>query len=167
MVHSTRISRTRTSDFPLTTCLPIFIRRANFTISSALCRLPAACIVSPRSAEEVATALKIVVKYRTKFAIRSGGRNYIPGFASINETGVLISLSELNSIILSEDKTAVRVGPGNRWDVVYKALAPEGLTVVGGRVGPVGVGGLVLGGNQVLPCQLGVSPEANNRHKVV
>lgn len=105
--------------------------------------------MNPRSADEVATALKILVKHQTKFAIRSGGHNYIPGFASINETGVLISLSELNSILPSNDKETVHVGPGNRWDAVYKALAPQGLTVIGGRVGPVGVGGLILGGNRV------------------
>ncbi|KAI0391988.1 hypothetical protein F5Y17DRAFT_382399 [Xylariaceae sp. FL0594] len=113
---------------------------------STLCRLPAACIVQPKSADEVATALRVLIEGHTKFAIRSGGHNYVPGFASINETGALISLSALKSIDLSEDKKTVRVGPGNKWIEVYKALTPQGLTVVGGRVGPVGVGGLILGG---------------------
>ncbi|KAI1659729.1 FAD-binding domain-containing protein [Daldinia decipiens] len=112
---------------------------------SAACRLPAACIVSPKNAQEVSMAVKILSQNGAKFAIRSGGHNYIPGFASVDE-GVLISLSSLNSTELSEDKTTAKIGPGNRWQAVYEALVPEGLVVVGGRVGPVGVGGLMLGG---------------------
>ncbi|KAI8957882.1 FAD-binding domain-containing protein [Daldinia sp. FL1419] len=113
---------------------------------SAACRLPAACIVSPKNAQEVSTVIKILSKTGTRFSVRSGGHNYIPGFASVGEEGVLISLSNLNSTELSEDKKTARIGPGNRWQVVYETLVPEGLAVVGGRVGPVGVGGLMLGG---------------------
>ncbi|KAI1408776.1 FAD-binding domain-containing protein [Hypoxylon sp. FL1857] len=113
---------------------------------SAACRLPAACIVNPRSTQEVSTVIKILSQTGTKFAVRSGGHNYIPGFASVDEGGVLISLSNLNSTVLSEDKKTAKIGPGNRWQAVYETLVPQGLTVVGGRVGPVGVGGLMLGG---------------------
>ncbi|KAI0842274.1 FAD-binding domain-containing protein [Hypoxylon sp. FL0890] len=113
---------------------------------SAACRLPAACIVSPRNAQEVSTVIKILSQTGTKFAVRSGGHNYNPGFASVDEDGVLISLSSLNSTVLSEDKKTANIGPGSRWQAVYEALIPQGLTVLGGRVGPVGVGGLMLGG---------------------
>ncbi|KAI0147995.1 FAD-binding domain-containing protein [Hypoxylon sp. NC0597] len=113
---------------------------------SAACRLPAACIVNPKNAQEVSTIIKILSETGTKFAIRSGGHNYIPGFANVDESGVLVSLSNLNSTVLSDDKKTAKIGPGNRWQAVYEALVPQGLTVVGGRVGPVGVGGLVLGG---------------------
>ncbi|KAI0483182.1 hypothetical protein GGR56DRAFT_663748 [Xylariaceae sp. FL0804] len=113
---------------------------------SAACRLPAACIVNPSSAEEVSSAMKILVQQQTTFAVRSGGHNYIPGFASVNDTGVLISLSDLDSVELAEDQTSVNVGPGSRWEDVYEAIVPEGLIAVGGRVGPVGIGGLMLGG---------------------
>ncbi|KAI1476913.1 FAD-binding domain-containing protein [Daldinia eschscholtzii] len=113
---------------------------------SAACRLSAACIVSPKNAQEVSTAINILSEAGTKFAVRSGGHNYIPGFGSIDEGGVLISLSSLNSTELSEDKKTAKIGPGSRWQAVYEALVPEGLVVIGGRVGPVGVGGLMLGG---------------------
>lgn len=116
------------------------------TSSSAACRLPAACIVNPKNAQEVSTVVKILSQTGTKFAVRSGGHNYIPGFASIDEGGVLISLSKLNSTELSGDKKTANIGPGNRWQAVYETLVPEGLIVIGGRVGPVGVGGLMLGG---------------------
>lgn len=38
------------------------------------------------------------------------------------------------------------VGPGATWDLVYGKLDPLGLSVAGGRVSGVGVGGLTLGG---------------------
>jgi FAD/FMN-containing dehydrogenase len=96
-----------------------------------------------------------LAKHETKFAVRSGGRNYIPGFASVNESGVLVSLSQLDSITLSEDQTAIQVGSGARWQAVYEALAPNGLMAMGAREGFVGVGGLILGGKppSVLPIQ--------------
>ncbi|KAI3329235.1 FAD-binding domain-containing protein [Xylariaceae sp. AK1471] len=114
--------------------------------SSAACRLPAACIVNPGNAQEVAMAVEILSKHETKFAVRSGGHNYIPGFASVNESGVLVSLSQLDSITLSEDQKAIEVGSGARWQAVYEALAPKGLMAIGAREGFVGVGGLILGG---------------------
>lgn len=40
----------------------------------------------------------------------------------------------------------VRVGPGNDWQDIHQALEGTGTTVVGGRIGEVGVGGYVLGG---------------------
>ncbi|KAI1105494.1 FAD-binding domain-containing protein [Jackrogersella minutella] len=113
---------------------------------SAACRLPAACIVNPKSAQEVSEVVKILSQTETKFAVRSGGHNYIPGFGSVNETGVLISLSNLNTTELSADTKSAKIGPGNRWQAVYETLIPQGVTVVGGRVGAVGVGGLMLGG---------------------
>lgn len=94
--------------------------------------------------------MKLLVESGTKFAIRSGGHNYIPGFGSIDEEGILVSLEALNSTVLSGDKKTAKIGPGNRWQDVYDVLVPEGLIVVGGRVGPVGVGGLMLGGRSTL-----------------
>ncbi|KAI1645450.1 FAD-binding domain-containing protein [Daldinia loculata] len=134
---------------------------------SAACRLPAACIVSPKNAQEVSTVVKILSQNGAKFAIRSGGHNYIPGFASVDE-GVLISLSSLNSTELSEDKKTAKIGPGNRWQAVYEALVPEGLVVVGGRVGPVGVGGLMLGGGlSYLATQRGLAFDNVKSYEVV
>ncbi|KAI0144273.1 FAD-binding domain-containing protein [Xylariaceae sp. FL1272] len=113
---------------------------------SAICRLPAACVINPDSTEQVATAIQIIAKHGAEFAVRSGGHNYNPGFASINETGVLISLSQLDTIELSGDLSSVKVGSGNRWQAIYDSLVPKSVMPIGGRVGPVGVGGLMLGG---------------------
>jgi hypothetical protein len=52
----------------------------------------------------------------------------------------------LREVTLSADKQSARVGAGNRWSDVYSRLDPYNVTVVGGRVASVGVGGLLLGG---------------------
>ena len=38
------------------------------------------------------------------------------------------------------------LGPGGRWGDVYATLDPYEVSVVGGRIPHVGVGGLILGG---------------------
>jgi FAD/FMN-containing dehydrogenase len=60
--------------------------------------------------------------------------------------GITIDLRYLNGIELSEDQETASIGPGNKWGDVYEVLEPKGLTVVGGRVSHVGVGGFMLGG---------------------
>jgi FAD/FMN-containing dehydrogenase len=70
----------------------------------------------------------------------------IPGYNGIDSSGVLLSSSNLTTLSLSTDKSIVSVGPGNRWRDVYAYLKPSGLAAVGGRVGHVGVPGLLLGG---------------------
>jgi FAD/FMN-containing dehydrogenase len=52
----------------------------------------------------------------------------------------------LKGIALSEDSQSVTVSVGETWTTLYEELEKHGLTTAGGRVGRVGVGGLVLGG---------------------
>ncbi|KAI1333155.1 FAD-binding domain-containing protein [Xylariaceae sp. FL0255] len=130
--------------------------------------MPAGCIINPNSTEQVAMAIQILNRFQTKFAVRSGGHNYNPGFAGIGGSGVLISLSELNTIQPSQDLSSVTVGPGNKWEDVYGALVPLGVEVVGGRVGPVGVGGLILsGGLSYLPSRNGLALDNVKSFEVV
>lgn len=77
--------------------------------------------------------------------MKSGGHAAFPG-ASNTQDGITIDLQLLNELTVSDDKTITRVGPGNRWVDVYEHLTPLGLSVVGGRVAEIGVGGLILGG---------------------
>lgn len=70
----------------------------------------------------------------------------IPGYNGIDSTGILLSASNLTALALSSDKSLLSVGPGNRWGDVYSYLQPSNLAAVGGRVGHVGVPGLLLGG---------------------
>ncbi|KAK2782714.1 hypothetical protein FQN53_009639 [Emmonsiellopsis sp. PD_33] len=104
-----------------------------------------ACVFVPTCATQVAGAVKILAHSDSKFAVRGGGHMPIPGYAN-TDGGVLIGFTKLNEIKLSADKATVSVGPGQRWGDVYKSLEPEGLVVLGGRVGLVGVPGLLLGG---------------------
>jgi FAD/FMN-containing dehydrogenase len=110
------------------------------------CWLPAACFLRVESSLDVAVALKLVTLLKSKFAVRGGGHNANPGFSSVDASGLLIDTGALNSINLSKDKKTASLGPGATWDQVYEKLEKEQLTVAGGRVKDVGVGGLLLGG---------------------
>lgn len=102
------------------------------------------CILNPNSTEEVAQIVDVLRGTNDTFAIKSGGHNPNNYFASV-QGGPLISTKNLNEVVLDTDAETVRVGPGNRWDDVTSALDGSGYTVVGGRIGNVGVGGYLLG----------------------
>lgn len=108
------------------------------------------CFVRPTSAEDVSKTVKVLAQaynldQSQKFAFKSGGHTSWAGAANI-EDGVTIDLGSLNATILSRDRRTAAIGPGATWGQVYKALDPYGLSVTGGRVAAVGVGGLTLGG---------------------
>lgn len=113
---------------------------------SSACWLPAACILKPQSALDVALALRIVTTLQAAFAVRGAGHNANSGFSSIGQEGILIDLGAMNQLTLNDDKSVVSIGPGNTWDVVYGTLGKFNLTAAGGRAAGVGVGGLLLGG---------------------
>ncbi|ORY08724.1 FAD binding domain-containing protein [Clohesyomyces aquaticus] len=122
--------------------------------------LKPACILYPSSAEEVAAILKVLGKNNETFVLKSGGHNPNQHFASI-DGGPLISTKNLNEVVFDREVMTVRVGPGNRWEDVHKALQGTNVTVVGGRIGNVGVGGYILGGGlSFLSAQYGWA--ANN-----
>lgn len=90
--------------------------------------------------------LRAIVEAEVPFAIKGGGHATIAGASNINGTGVTLDLSFLADISLSKDKQTVVIGSGSKWSDVYAFLEPYGLSVPGGRVGVVGVGGFLLGG---------------------
>ena len=67
------------------------------------------------------------------------------GAANIQD-GVTIDLGLMNDVTVSRDKAIASVGSGARWQDVYLKLDAMNLSVAGGRVYDVGVGGLLLGG---------------------
>lgn len=107
--------------------------------------LTPACRVEPASAEEVSFILQTVVEAKCHFAIKSGGHARAAGFSN-SEGGVTVDLVRMANVEVSSNKKSVNVGAGARWLDVYTALEEQGLSVVGGRVADVGVGGLTLGG---------------------
>ncbi|KAK3935416.1 hypothetical protein QBC46DRAFT_462088 [Diplogelasinospora grovesii] len=102
------------------------------------------CIALPQSTTDVQKLVSVLTKNNVPFAIRSGGHSPNPFDANI-DTGVLVSLDSLNQISYDATSQLATIGPGARWDAVYTALDAYDVTVVGGRVMDVGVGGLTLG----------------------
>ena len=88
--------------------------------------------------------MKIIGTNRVPFAIKSGGHTLNPGFSST--PGVHIAMKRCNKTIYHPNNQTVDVGPGLIWDDVYQALEPYNVSVLGGRVSGVGVGGFSLGG---------------------
>ncbi|KAJ5296228.1 uncharacterized protein N7443_007121 [Penicillium atrosanguineum] len=90
------------------------------------------CRFSPESALDVSFAVLTLQVAQCEFAVKSGG--------------MTIDLANLNEITVRSDRAQTAVGAGNVWYDVYTTLQPMGLTVIGGRVSAIGVGGLTLGG---------------------
>ncbi|KAF9510991.1 hypothetical protein BS47DRAFT_1299511 [Hydnum rufescens UP504] len=103
-----------------------------------------ACSVEPGTVEDVSKILKIIGRTSTPFAVKSGGHATNQGFSST--PGVHIALSRLNTVAYHQDSNTATIGAGLTWDRVYAELEPYGVTVPGGRISGVGVGGFTLGG---------------------
>lgn len=113
--------------------------------SQACTNMRPKCIVAPESAEQVAEVIAALHETNDFFAVKSGGHMPNNGFASI-DGGVLLSTKNLDQAVYdSYDKTVV-AGPGLKWQELQEAISNTGRTVVGGRMGDVGVGGYLLGG---------------------
>ncbi|KAI1127655.1 hypothetical protein F5Y10DRAFT_292692 [Nemania abortiva] len=113
---------------------------------SSACWFEPRCIIQPTTTHDVSRAMVIITYFGTKFTIRSGGHNPNPGFAGIGGEGVLIDMSRMTNISLSQDGSVASIGPGNRFGAVDEALNTLGKTVHAGRIDWVGVGGYFLGG---------------------
>jgi FAD/FMN-containing dehydrogenase len=112
--------------------------------------LKPAFIAQPTSTAEVSNVLKalgpLLEQHRVSIAVRGTGHTPFAGSANVAD-GVTVDLRGLKGITLSEDKSSVDIGVGENWGSVYNELEKHGLTTAGGRVGRVGVSGLVLGGS--------------------
>lgn len=104
------------------------------------------CIVQPSSAQEVSVALTMLLgDAQCGIAVRSGGHTTFAGANNIVE-GATIDLGNMNTTTYHSENGTASLQPGSRWLQVYETLDVLGVTVLGGRVGTVGVGGLILGG---------------------
>lgn len=113
--------------------------------STACASLRPRCQLSPNSTQEVADIVAALHDTTDQFAVKSGGHMPNNGFASIAD-GILISTRNLDQIVYNPDTTNVVVGPGLKWEDIVEGIEETGRTVVGGRMGAVGVGGYLLGG---------------------
>ncbi|KAM5347353.1 hypothetical protein ACJ41O_010358 [Fusarium nematophilum] len=118
-------------------------RQESYWSNSA--KIKPACIVQPRTPEEVASTVKALVAAGQKFAVRSGGHTNWAGSNNI-EDGVTIDLVHFDKTTFDPETETASIGPGCRWRQVYAELHKHGRAVAGGREGNVGVAGLLLGG---------------------
>ncbi|KAJ8119076.1 hypothetical protein OPT61_g74 [Boeremia exigua] len=107
--------------------------------------LDPSCVIKPAKTLDVSTVILIARLYQCPFAVKGGGHGAWAGASSI-EGGITISLEDFRQANVATDKSTVDIGPGLRWVDAYTAVEKEGLGVVGGRMAPVGVSGLILGG---------------------
>ena len=103
-------------------------------------------ILRPTTAEELSHDLLALIKSRTLFSIRSGGHSVSEGVNNISGDGVTIDLSLFNQVVFNAESETVQIGTGCLWKNVYGELQKHNRGVAGGRAGPLGVGGLLLGG---------------------
>ncbi|KAI9764139.1 MAG: hypothetical protein M1840_008699 [Geoglossum simile] len=103
------------------------------------------CRITPTVAKDVSITVITTHKFKCPFAVKSGGHAPFAGASNI-QGGIIIDLSSLKGIQVSSDKKTTQVGAGNRWVDVYGKLDQMGLSVVGGRVSGIGVGGLTIWG---------------------
>lgn len=114
---------------------PAFINAQSHYWSAANADLHPACAVFPTSVDQVSEIVTILQNNSgVNFAVKSGGHNPNVGFSS-TDGGVLISMSNLSSTVLSSDTKTADIGPGARWVNVVEALNGTGVTVVSGRLG--------------------------------
>ncbi|KAK7414984.1 hypothetical protein QQX98_006217 [Neonectria punicea] len=106
-------------------------------------------------------AVKVLNKHPdVNVAAKSGGHDPNPGHATVHD-GVLISLSEIAGTTYDRSKNVAYVKPGGEWNDVISPLDKEGVTVVGGRLGIVGIGGYLLqGGISFLSAQYGLAADS-------
>ncbi|KAF2704599.1 FAD-binding domain-containing protein [Pleomassaria siparia CBS 279.74] len=103
------------------------------------------CVFKPAKTVDVSTLVLIARLYQCPFAVKGGGHAAWAGASSI-EDGITVSMENFKQVQVSSNKQTVDIGPGLRWVDVYTAVEKDGLSVVGGRMAPVGVSGLILGG---------------------
>jgi FAD/FMN-containing dehydrogenase len=109
-------------------------------------RLHPTCIVRPNSAEDVAATLKVLRESDcTNFAVKGGGHNANAGFNNIDD-GVTIDMQSMSKVELERGHEVARVGAGSVWQGVYDEVEKQNRTVLGGRIGVVGVAGFTTGG---------------------
>ncbi|KAI0162433.1 hypothetical protein BJ166DRAFT_497115 [Pestalotiopsis sp. NC0098] len=106
-----------------------------------------ACIVRPRTKEEVSTFVKTIRPFvlagEAAFAIVGGGRQPAPGCSNIQD-GITLNLGLLRGIEIGDG--VVGIAAGETWGPVFDKLVEQGLGCQGSRSSKGGIGGLALAG---------------------
>ncbi|MCA2223595.1 FAD-binding oxidoreductase [Nonomuraea aurantiaca] len=104
-----------------------------------------ACVLRPKSVEDVRAGVTFAAGAGLSLSVRGGGHSFA-GFGTLDD-GVVIDLSRLADVeVIDKERHLVRIGGGATWGQVVAALAPHGLAISSGDTKGVGVGGLTLTG---------------------
>lgn len=126
----------------------------------------AACSVEPSTIDEVVGIIKVISEQNAPFALKSGGHAQNVGFSSTE--GIQIALKNFNSVEYDPVTNLATIGTGQLWESVYAGLEQHGVSLNGGRVSGVGVGGFVLGGGYSwLTNQIGLTSDRVVEYEIV
>ncbi|EIM20065.1 FAD dependent oxidoreductase [Wallemia mellicola CBS 633.66] len=116
--------------------------------------------------DEVVDIINVISEQNVPFALKSGGHAQNVGFSSTE--GIQIALKNFNSVEYDPVTNLATIGTGQLWESVYAGLEPHGVSVNGGRVSGVGVGGFVLGGGYSwLTNQIGLTSDRVVEYEIV
>jgi len=106
-----------------------------------------AAVVLPRTAEEVAAAVKAARSRGLAVAVQGTGHNAAPLAANGGLDGaVLLKMSQMRGVRVDPQTRIARVDAGVLWGEVTEAAAAHGLAALAGSSADVGVVGYTLGG---------------------
>ncbi|HMQ32181.1 MAG TPA: FAD-binding oxidoreductase, partial [Chloroflexaceae bacterium] len=117
--------------------------RARRLVNGRFDRHPA-LVARARHAQDVAQAVVFAREHGLELAVRSGGHS-IPGHSS-GDGVLLVDLSAMKQIAISQDRRSARVQPGVTNGELVVALDAQGLATTTGTCATVGMGGSTLGG---------------------
>jgi FAD/FMN-containing dehydrogenase len=103
-----------------------------------------ALIVRAKTTDDVVKAVRFATSEGLPIAVR-GGAHSVAGFSTCDD-GVVIDLSELNSVEVDAKNQRAVAGGGTKWITFDAATQQHGLATTGGLISSTGVGGFALGG---------------------
>jgi FAD/FMN-containing dehydrogenase len=116
------------------------------TVWNAMIDKYPAMIARCSGAADVMTAVDLAREHDLLLSVKGGGHNFAG--TAVCDDGLMIDLSEMNSVRVDPQARTARVGPGATWaDFDHEAQA-FGFATTGGLVSTTGVAGLTLGGGQ-------------------
>lgn len=101
-------------------------------------------IVQVKSEAEVVEAVKYAAEHNLKIGVRSGGHSWTASF--LRNGGMLIDVSQLNSVNVDPKAGVADVGPGAHGGDLNEQLKPHDYMFPAGHCPTVGLGGYLLQG---------------------
>ncbi|KAJ7051086.1 hypothetical protein C8F01DRAFT_1222237 [Mycena amicta] len=114
------------------------------------------CIVFPRNASHVQTAMREIHSAKSHYAVQAGSHSAMKGWNTVQD-GVLIIFSNMQNVSYNATKDSITLEPGIHWGDAVTQLSRFGVAPVGGT--DVGTGLLLGGGISFLSPGQGYSAD--------